>query len=372
DVSAATVPAGDSSDPDLVQEGLEGFAEWLEEETGLGGAAATTLFEYLREGVLVLGQMPTRNKIVLERFFDEAGDSHIVLHSPYGTRINRAWGLALRKRFCRKFNFELQAAATDDAVLFSLSKTHSFALGEVFSYLKSEIAEKILVQALLAAPMFEIRWRWNASRALAILRQYGSRRTPPQIQKSQAQDLVALVFPDQIACAENLAGDREVPDHPLVEQTIRDCLTEAMDLAGLKKLLAEIESSVIETIPVDTAAPSVFAHEIINARPYAFLDDAPLEERRTRAVRTDMHTTQEVDLPSQEIIDLVRADCSPAPRSQAECYDQLCSLGIFRAEDACDSPFLQELKEAGRIQRMMIGGREFYASAEMAPHARTL
>lgn len=355
-----------------MQEGLEGFAEWLEEETGLGGAAATTLFEYLREGVLVLGQMPTRKKIVLERFFDEAGDSHIVLHSPYGTRINRAWGLALRKRFCRKFNFELQAAATDDAVLFSLSKTHSFALGEVFSYLKSEIAEKILVQALLAAPMFEIRWRWNASRALAILRQYGSRRTPPQIQKSQAQDLVALVFPDQIACAENLAGDREVPDHPLVEQTIRDCLTEAMDLAGLKKLLAEIESSVIETIPVDTAAPSVFAHEIINARPYAFLDDAPLEERRTRAVRTDMHTTQEVDLPSQEIIDLVRADCSPAPRSQAECYDQLCSLGIFRAEDVCDSPFLQELKEAGRIQRMMIGGREFYTSAEMAPHARTL
>lgn len=348
-------------------EGLEGFAEWLEDESGMGGEIATRLYEYLREGMLVLGAMPTRKRIVLERFFDEAGDCHIVLHSPYGTRINRAWGLALRKRFCRKFNFELQAAATDDSVLFSLSKTHSFALGEVFQYLKSEIAEKILVQALLAAPMFEIRWRWNASRALAILRQYGSRRTPPQIQKSQAQDLVALVFPDQIACAENLAGDREVPDHPLVHQTIQDCLTEAMDLAGLKQLLTDLAEGLVQTVTVDTPAPSNFAHEIVNARPYAFLDDAPLEERRTRAVRTDMHTRDYEDfaLPSQEIIDEVRRDTMPAARSSAELMDQLQSLGISDPA-GMQSPFAEELLQSGRILRRSFGGREYILSADLA------
>ncbi|MBI3394475.1 MAG: DEAD/DEAH box helicase [Spirochaetia bacterium] len=203
--------------------GLEGFTEFLETQAGLPAAAAAQVFEYLRETEKTLGTIPTQKRVVMERFFDEAGDCHIVIHSPYGARINRAWGLALRKRFCRKFNFELQAAASDDAVLFSLSKTHSFALSDVFSYVKRAAGEGLLKQAVLASPMFEIRWRWNASRSLAILRTYGGRRTPPQIQKSQAQDLVALVFPDQIACAENISGDRQIPNHPLVDQTMDDC-----------------------------------------------------------------------------------------------------------------------------------------------------
>ena len=173
---------------------------------------------------------------MLERFFDESGGMQLVIHAPCGIRLNRAWGLALRKRFCRSFNFELQAAATDDAIVISLGTQHSFPLAEVFTYLNSKTVRDILVQALLDAPMFPIRWRWNATRALALPRQRGGRKIPAPLQRMESENLLAAVFPDQLACLENIEGDRVVPHHPLVEQTIEDCLTEAMDVKGLIKL----------------------------------------------------------------------------------------------------------------------------------------
>ncbi|MCE9598991.1 MAG: DEAD/DEAH box helicase [Spirochaetia bacterium] len=326
------------------------YAPTLVRETGITEYGALQLAEYFQETKGLLGHVPSMDRIIIERFFDEAEDCHIVIHSPYGTRINRAWGLALRKRFCRKFNFELQAAATDDAILFSLSHTHSFALPEVFSYLKKASAERILVQALLDAPMFEIRWRWNASRALAILRMYGGKRIVPQIQKSQAQDLIALVFPDQIACAENLSGERQVPDHPLVNQTIHDCLHEAMDVRGWEAVLSRIESQEIQITSVDTPAASALSHEILNARPYAFLDDAPLEERRTRAVRTDVRPMTPEEIPD-DLVDQVRRASLPEPRDEAELYDALTAFGILPIKEA------QLLNSCGALDSIIESGR---------------
>ena len=222
----------------------------------------------------------------MERFFDESGGMQLVIHSPFGIRLNRAWGLALRKRFCRSFNFELQAAATDDAIVLSLGTQHSFPLDEVFSYLNSKTVRDLLVQALLDAPMFPIRWRWNAARALALPRQRGGRKVPAPLQRMESENLLAAVFPDQLACLENIEGDRVVPRHPLVQQTIEDCLTEAMDIDGLIALLKRIENGAIQCLGLDLPEPSPLAHEILNAKPYAFLDNAPLEERRTQAVYT--------------------------------------------------------------------------------------
>ena len=223
--------------------------------------------------------------VVAERFFDEGGGMQLVLHSPFGARINRAWGLALRKRFCRSFNFELQAAATDNGIVISLSDQHSFPLELVFKFLSKETVEDVLTQAMLPAPMFEARWRWDASRALAVLRFAGGRKVPPQIQRMRADDLLAAVFPDQAACQENIVGDIRIPDHPLVNETIKDCLHEAMDLDGLKQLIEDIGTGALKTVAIDTPEPSPFSHEILNANPYAYLDDAPLEERRARAVQ---------------------------------------------------------------------------------------
>ena len=209
----------------------------------------------------------------------------LVLHAPFGARINRAWGLALRKRFCRSFNFELQAAATDNGIVISLSEQHAFPLEIVFEFLRAATVEDVLTQALLAAPMFTARWRWNATRALAILRFQGGRKVPPPIQRMRSDDLLAAVFPDQAACAENLTGEIRIPDHPLVNETIANCLHEAMDLDGLKRVLDGIAEGTIRTVAIDTPEPSPFSHEILNANPYAYLDDAPLEERRARAVQ---------------------------------------------------------------------------------------
>ena len=232
-----------------------------------------------------LGAMPTHATAVMERFFDEAGDMHLVIHSPRGSRLNRAWGLALRKRFCRNFNFELQAAANEDSLVLSLGQTHSFPLADVWRFLNRNSVREVLVQALLDAPMFQTRWRWNASCALAVQRRRGGKRVAPYLQRMQSEDLLSLVFPDQLACQENLSGDRQIPDHPLVTQAIGDCLTEAMDIAQLETLLGEMDHGAVTLVARDLREPSPFAQEIINARPYAFLDDAPLEERRTQAIR---------------------------------------------------------------------------------------
>jgi ATP-dependent Lhr-like helicase len=240
---------------------------------------------YVEAGKAALGTVPGIDNVVAERFFDEAGGMQLVLHAPFGARINRAWGLALRKRFCRTFNFELQAAATDNGIVISLGEQHAFPLEIVFEFLKPETVEHVLTLALLDSPMFTARWRWNASRALAILRFRGGAKVPPPIQRMRADDLLAAVFPDQAACAENLAGEVRIPDHPLVKETIANCLHEAMDVEGLKSVLRGIRSGEIRTVAIGTAAPSPFSHEILNANPYAYLDDAPLEERRARAVQ---------------------------------------------------------------------------------------
>src|SRR5262249_6024025 len=233
-----------------------------------------------------LGVLPTQDTLVLERFFDESGGMQLVLHAPFGSRVNRAWGLALRKRFCRQFNFELQAAATEDALLLSLGPQHSFPLADVFRSLHPASAKDAVVRALLAAPVFQTRWRWNTTISRAVQRNRGGRKVPPQIQRMLADDLMAAVFPDAAACLENIPGDREIPDHPLVNQTVRDCLEEAMDFPALARVLERIHLGEIRCVARDTPEPSALAHDILNARPYAFLDDAPLEERRTQAVYT--------------------------------------------------------------------------------------
>ena len=264
----------------------------LIEQVGVGPEAAAQLVDYLSSARAALGVLPTQTTIVLERFFDESGGMQLVIHSPFGSRINRAWGLALRKRFCVKFNFELQAAATEDAIVLSLSTSHSFALEEVARYLNSGTVRQVLIQATLDAPMFAARWRWVAGTSLALPRFRGGKKVPAPLQRMRAEDLMAVVFPDQIACAENVVGDREVPDHPLVQQAIHDCLFDAMDIEGLERLLLRIEAGDVRVIARDLVEPSPLALEILTARPYAYLDDAPLEERRAQAVMAGAGSTR--------------------------------------------------------------------------------
>ncbi len=313
--------------------------EWVEAETGLPQTAATEIVNYLTDSRNALGAMPTQDTIILERFFDESGGMQLILHAPFGSRINKAWGLALRKRFCRQFNFELQAAATEDAVLLSLGPQHSFPLADVFRYLHPATARDVLVQAMLAAPVFQTRWRWNTTISLAIPRNRGGRKVPPPLQRAMADDLMAAVFPDAAACPENLAGDRELPDHPLVNQVVRDCLEEAMDFDGLTRVLTRIHAGEIECIARDTTEPSPLAHEILNAKPYAFLDDAPLEERRTQAVMTRRSTSNDLSVLDANAIERVRDEARPDPRDADELHDALLTFG-FLLEGEVEAPEL--------------------------------
>ena len=321
----------------LINDSANAAVQWLVDSAGLPLEGATQLVEYLETGMNALGEMPTRTSIVMERFFDEVGDMHVVIHSPFGSRINRGWGLALRKRFCKSFNFELQAAANEDSIVISLGSIHSFPLDDVFKYLQSATVRDVLVQALLDAPMFEVRWRWNATRSLAIQRNRNGKRVPPQFQRMDAEDLVAHVFPDQIACAENITGRREVPDHPLINQTIHDCLTEAMDIEELMELIADIEQDKLTLIAKDLREPSPFAQEIINARPYAFLDDAPFEERRTNAIRNrswaDPGEARDFSLLDEEAIARVRDEAWPYINNVEEFHDGLFSLAYMSKQE---------------------------------------
>jgi len=314
----------------------DSLAPWLA-TLELGESAADQLIEYLGTALLALKVLPTHKQVVFERFFDESGDTHLVIHSPFGSRINRAWGLALRKRFCRRFNFELQAAALEDSIVLSLSATHSFPLEEVRGYLKSGNVVDVLTQALLDAPLFTTRWRWNATTALAVRRNRNGKRIAPQLQRMDAEDLIAVIFPDQLACQENLAGEREVPDHPLVRQTLADCLYDAMDVAGLKRILRDIEAQRIEVFTRDLALPSPLAQEILSARPYAFLDDAPAEERRTSAVQArgvlDPETAQSLGRLDDEAIRTVRGEAWPAAGNSDELHDALVLLGGMTGEE---------------------------------------
>ena len=343
--------------------------EWLVSETGLGAGGAEQLIAYLAAGRQVLGVIPTQETLVLERFFDESGGMQLVLHAPFGSRVNKAWALALRKRFCRQFNFELQAAATEDALLLSLGPQHSFPLADVFRYLHPESVRDILVQAFLDAPVFQTRWRWNATISLAVPRNRGGRKVAPQLQRMQADDLMAAVFPDAAACLENIPGDRELPDHPLVNQTVRDCLEEAMDLTGLQEVLARIHRGEVTCVSRDTPEPSVFCNDIINARPYAYLDDAPLEERRTRAVQTRRAgaTAHDVGALDQSAIDRVRDEVRPDPRDPDELHDVLLTAG-FLLDAEVDRAMCQALADLGRVTRARVDtpGRDEHAHAWVA------
>lgn len=348
--------------------------EWLIEACGLGQAGAAQVMLYLRAGQAALTAMPTQDVIVAERFFDEGGGMQLVLHSPFGARINRAWGLSLRKRFCRTFNFELQAAATDDGIVISLGEQHSFPLEAVFEFLDAESVGDVLTQAMLPSPMFAARWRWNASRALAVLRFRGGRKVPPPLQRMRSDDLLAAVFPDQAACGENLTGDIRIPDHPLVGETIRDCLHEAMDLEGLRNLLLRIDSGGIRTVAIDTAEPSPFSHEILNANPYAFLDDAPLEERRTRAVqmrRTLPTSAAEVGALDPRAIREVRSETWPVVRDAEELHDALLTLIVLPAVAEWSEEF-SSLAGSGRATAIDANGTLLWSAAERLATARLL
>jgi ATP-dependent Lhr-like helicase len=339
---------------------------WLMHECGLDARGAEQAALYVRAGKAALGALPGHRTIVAERFFDEGGGMQLVLHAPFGARINRAWGLSLRKRFCRTFNFELQAAATDNGIVISLGEQHSFPLEVVFRFLTPQTVEAVLRQALLDSPMFEARWRWNATRALAVLRFMGGRKVPPPIQRMRSDDLLAAVFPDQAACGENLVGEIRIPDHPLVNETIRDCLHEAMDLSRLKGLLAGLDSGEIETVAIDTAEPSPFSHEILNANPYAYLDDAPLEERRARAVqmrRTLTTDPTEIGALDAAAIEEVRNESWPVARDAEELHDALLTLTALPPVPEWGG-FFDELAQSRRATLLRTNNAAFWVAAE--------
>jgi ATP-dependent Lhr-like helicase len=328
----------------------------LQREIGLSYEAAIQIADYIADGRRVLGTVPTQKRVVLERFFDESGGMQMVLHAPFGGRINRAWGLALRKRFCRGFGFELQAAANEEAIVISLGPQHSFPLEDVFDYLHPNSVRKVLTQAVLDQPMFESRWRWNTTRSLLLERFQNGRAVPPQILRMRAGDLLAATFPAAVACPENLPpGDLEIPmDHPIVRQTIEDCLSEATDLDGLIKVLQGLRDGSIERVAVDTTEPSAFARGILNSELYTFLDDAPLEERRTQAVmnrRTlDLHALDDLGALDAAAVERVRQEAWPQPESAEEVHDALMWLGFVTDQEApAWTPWLMELAGQNRV-----------------------
>ena len=361
--------------------------DWLVSEMKLPTEAAQQIADYFAATYRALGALPSQQILVMERFFDESGGMQLVLHAPFGSRINRAWGLALRKRFCRSFNFELQAAATDDAIVISLGTQHSFPLEEVFRYLNSKTVRDLLIQALLDAPMFTIRWRWNATRSLAVPRFRGGAKIAAPLQRMESENLLAAVFPDQLACLEHIVGDREIPDHPLVNQTIDDCLTEAMDIDGLEEVLRKIEKGEIRCIARDLPEPSPLASEILNARPYAFLDNAPLEERRTQAVYTrrasERNGSDALGILDAAAIDKVHKEAWPEATNADELHDALMLLAAMTEDEVQRSvrhegngtaveQLLNELVASKRVARLRVGEKRFWTSAERLPMLQTI
>jgi len=355
---------------------------WLKQECAVDDAGAEQLIGYVVAGRAVLGTVPTVTTIVAERFFDEGGGMQLILHAPFGGRVNKAWGLALRKRFCRGFNFELQAAATDNGLNISLAEQHSFPLSDVFQFLTTQTVTELLEQASLASPIFKSRWRWDANRSLQLLRFQKGKKVAPQIQRTRSDDLLASVFPQVAACQENIEGDIQIPDHPLVREVMKDVLGEAMDLEGLKAVLAGMDDGRIQCVAVDTTTPSVFAHELLNANPYAYLDDAPLEERRARAVAMRGMVPDkelgEAGRLSPAAIAEVREQIWPDLRDEHELHDLLCSLVVVPAEIAADPRTAQwaewyaRLEHQGRVTQASAQGRKYFAAAECLEDLRLL
>jgi len=372
-----TSPVGFSA----TQPDVAAAASWLKDECGLDDSGAEQAIEYILQGRAVLGAVPTQTTVIAERFFDEGGGMQLVIHAPFGGRINKAWGLALRKRFCVGFNFELQAAATDNGLNIALAEQHSFPLGDVFNFLQAATVQPILEQAALDSPIFATRWRWDANRALALLRFQNGKKVPPQIQRMRSDDLLASVFPDAAACFENIQGERKIPDHPLVGEVMKDVLTEAMDIDGLKSVLSGLADGRIRRIAVDTPVPSQFSHEILNANPYAFLDDAPLEERRARAVRMRRmlpeSVLEEVGGLDPAAIAQVREEAWPDVRDADELHDVLHTL-VALPESGLNSVtgpwrfYFERLGSEGRAASANFGGRTYWVATERARTFSTL
>ena len=365
----------------------ENGARWLASEAGTTPDITRQVVAYVEEGVRVLGFVPTGNRVVAERFFDESGGMQLIIHAPFGSRINRAWGMALRKRICRTFDFELQAAATDDGINLSLGPNLSFPLEEIFSYLNSATVAQVLLQAVFQSPLFGVRWRWDATRALAVQRNNSGKKVPAPLQRMRSDDLLAAVFPAQTACQDNaVTADIEPPDHPLVYETIRDCLNEAMDLDGLTRVLRAIETEEIQVYARDTVQPSVFSHQILNAAPYAFLDDAPLEERRARAVslrRALPDDPQDLAALDQEAIREETENAWPRIRDADELHEALLILGLLPEDigiariaelgpaktdlSAGATHWFEELVKTGRAMRVVLpGDRPAWVATESA------
>jgi ATP-dependent Lhr-like helicase len=366
-----TSPVGFSAtQPDVAE-----AVGWLKDECGLDDSGAEQAIEYILQGRAVLGAVPTQTTVIAERFFDEGGGMQLVIHAPFGGRINKAWGLALRKRFCVGFNFELQAAATDNGLNIALAEQHSFPLADVFNFLQAATVQPILEQAALDSPIFATRWRWDANRALALLRFQNGKKVPAQIQRMRSDDLLASVFPDAAACFENIQGERKIPDHPLVGEVMKDVLTEAMDIDGLKLVLSGLADGRIRCLAVDTPVPSQFSHEILNANPYAFLDDAPLEERRARAVQMRRmlpeSVLEEVGGLDPAVIAQVREEAWPDVRDADELHDVLHTL-VALPEAGPDfgtgqwQVFFERLVGEGRAAWAESRGRNYWVAAERA------
>jgi ATP-dependent Lhr-like helicase len=357
---------------------VEETTHWLMDVGHIDHHGAQQAVAYVAVQQAATAMVPTQKRVLFERFFDESGGMQLVVHAPFGTRITRAWGLALRKRFCRTFDFELQAAAGDNGIVLSLGPQHSFPLEQMYHLVNTNCARDILIQAMLAVPFFTTRWRWNATRALAVRRFEGGRRVPPPLQRFRADDLLTAVFPQQTGCLENVVGDIEVPDHPLVKQTMEDCLHEACDLDGWMEVLRDLESGAIAVVGLDTREPSPFAHELLNANPYAFLDDAPLEERRARAVslRRSLPVEALSDLArlDPEAIARVRTEAWPLIRDPDELHDALLSLVALPADEGREwNAWFEELRATGRAGLAQAGsGAPLWVSAERWPAARAI
>ncbi len=355
---------------------------WLMEACGVCASGALQLITYIVTGRAVLGAVPSKTTIIAERFFDEGGGMQLIIHAPFGGRVNKAWGLALRKRFCRGFNFELQAAATDNGINISLAEQHSFPLSDVFQFLSEHTAKELLEQAAIASPIFKNRWRWAAGRSLQLLRMSKGKRIAPQIQRTRSDDLMANVFPQAAACFETIVGDIQIPDHPLVREVMQDVLQEAMDLEGLIVVLRGIQDGSIRCLAVDTPVPSQFAHELLNANPYAFLDEAGLEERRARAVSLRRDVPESVVAAAgrldQHAIDTVRAECWPDLRDEHELCDLLKSLvvlplSVIDTDDAKHWPaFFDRLSHAGRASTLECAGVPCWIATERLAHHEAL
>ncbi|MGH3577174.1 MAG: Lhr family ATP-dependent helicase, partial [Mycobacterium sp.] len=342
---------------------------WVAETAGVDSTCAGLIVAYLAAGWAALGLIPTADEILFERFFDETGGMQLVVHCPRGGRVNRALGLALRKRFCVSFDFELQAAANDDAVVLSLGPQHSFALSDVARFLSSRTADQVLSQAVLTSPMFTARWRWNLNRSLAVLRFRGGRKNPPAIQRMEADDLMVAVFPGLAACQENATGPVEIPDHVLVRQTLHDCLHEAMDVDGLRELIEGFESGRTKVHFRDSTEPSAFTHEILSSRPYTFLDDAPLEERRTRAVQLRRGlpvAPGDLGRLDPDAIDRVRSEAWPQPRDPDELHDTLLSIVVARPRPEWSGHF-ESLVRDRRATRALVAGEALWCAVESRP-----